>query len=66
MALVRKRCVEGLHARWETLPLVVVEVTQIDLLAVFRRIDLRKVKLNRVVVAEVDEQLRETNVRQDG
>ena len=64
--LVFQGCEQGLHARRETLPLMVIQVSQSDLVGVFRGCYLLQIEVNGVVIRQIYQQLRQPGVLQDG
>ena len=55
--LVFKGCEQGLHARRETLPLMVIQVSQSDLVSVFRGCYLLQIEVDGVVIRQIYQQL---------
>ena len=65
MVLVLESGEKGLHAWRKALPLVVIKVSQPDLVAVFRSSYLLEIEINRVVVRQIYQELRESRILQD-
>lgn len=65
MVLVLECGEKGLHAWGKALPLVVIKVSQPDLVAVFRSSYLLEIEINRVVVRQIYQELRESRILQD-
>lgn len=57
VTLVSQGSEQHLHTRREALPLIVVQVLKPDLVPIFWRLHLRQVEINRIVVAQIDQQL---------
>lgn len=66
VALVSQSSVKRLHARREALTLVIIEVSESDLVSVFWRLYFGEIEIDRVMISKIDDKLTKPLILQNG